>query len=55
MKKVYKNPQLEVVALNTFAICDTSVTIPVGAPAGTPGGTISGGAPARIGSLGPGY
>lgn len=53
MKKVYKNPQLEVMALNAFAICDTSVTIRVGAPVG--GSPIEAGAPARVGSLGPGY
>lgn len=54
MKKVYKNPQLEVVALNTFAICNTSVTINIGGPVGG-SDPINANAPSRIGSLGPGY
>lgn len=48
MKKVYKNPQLEVTALNTFAICNTSVTINIGDQVGGgSGSSIDAGAPGR--------
>lgn len=53
MKKVYKNPLVEAIAIEAHTICDGSPVVTVN---NDPlGGDIEAGAPARIGSLGPGY